>query len=102
MNRLERKLNSKKDFEKLLTERPEIKEQMYKQICDAYILGYKRASESPNTDSTEFDDTSTKSNYREILNNLSESSVGDVNDKVMIVDGLNMFIRCFGASSNSE
>ena len=43
--------------------------------------------------------TPTKSNYREIFNNLSESSVGDVNDKVMIVDGLNMFIRCFGASS---
>ena len=41
--------------------------------------------------------TPTKSNYREIFNNLSESSVGDVNDKVMIVDGLNMFIRCFGA-----
>ena len=46
-----------KDFEKLLTERPEIKEQMYNQICDAYILGYKEASESANTDSTEFDDT---------------------------------------------
>ena len=30
---------------------------MYKQICDAYILGYKEASESANTDTTEFDDT---------------------------------------------
>ena len=46
-----------KDFEKLLTNRPEIKEQMYNQICDAYILGYKEASEGANTDSTEFDDT---------------------------------------------
>ena len=32
-----------------------------------------------------------------MLKNLSKSSVGDVNDKVMIVDGLNLFIRCFGA-----
>ena len=46
-----------KDFEKLLTNRPEIKEQMYNQICDAYILGYKEASEGANPDSTEFDDT---------------------------------------------
>jgi len=46
-----------KDFEPLLDERPEVKEQMYKQICDAYILGYKEASESANTDTTEFDDT---------------------------------------------
>jgi DNA polymerase-1 len=36
-------------------------------------------------------------NYKEMLSNLSETSVGDVNDKVMIVDGLNMFIRVFGA-----
>ena len=28
-----------------------------------------------------------------MLKNLSKSSVGDVNDKVMIVDGLNLFIR---------
>jgi len=46
-----------KDFAPLLDERPEVKEQMYKQICDAYILGYKEASESANTDTTEFDDT---------------------------------------------
>ena len=36
-------------------------------------------------------------NYKEMLNNLSKSSAGDVNDKVLIVDGLNMFIRVFGA-----
>jgi len=36
-------------------------------------------------------------NYKEMLNNLSKSSTGNVNDKVMIVDGLNMFIRVFGA-----
>lgn len=36
-------------------------------------------------------------NYKEMLKNLSNTSVGDVNDKVMIVDGLNMFIRVFGA-----
>ena len=32
-----------------------------------------------------------------MVDNLSKTSHGDVNDKVMIVDGLNMFIRCFGA-----
>ena len=39
----------------------------------------------------------TKSNYKEMFNNLSETPTKDVNDKVMIVDGLNLFIRCFGA-----
>src|SRR6056300_499090 len=46
-----------KGFADILEERPEVKEQMYKQICDAYILGYKEASEAANTDTTEFDDT---------------------------------------------
>jgi DNA polymerase-1 len=32
-----------------------------------------------------------------MFNNLSETPTKDVNDKVMIVDGLNLFIRCFGA-----
>jgi len=38
-----------------------------------------------------------KSNYKDMINNLTSTSKSDVNDKVMIVDGLNMFIRCFGA-----
>mgnify|MGYP003148222731 FL=1 len=38
-----------------------------------------------------------KSNYKKMFENLSNTSNGDVNDKVMIVDGLNMFIRVFGA-----
>ena len=29
---------------------------MYKQICDAYILGYKEATENANTDTTKLDD----------------------------------------------
>ena len=29
---------------------------MYKQICDAYILGYKEASEAANTDTTKLDE----------------------------------------------
>jgi DNA polymerase I len=41
--------------------------------------------------------TQLKTNYKEMFNNLSNTSVGDVNDKVMIVDGLNLFIRVFGA-----
>ena len=39
----------------------------------------------------------TKSNYKEMFNKLSETPTKGVNDKVMIVDGLNLFIRCFGA-----
>jgi len=45
-----------KNFTKLLEDRPEVKEQMYNQICDAYILGYKEASEAANTDTTELDE----------------------------------------------
>jgi len=45
-----------KNFTKILEERPEVKEQMYKQICDAYILGYKEASEAANTDTTKLDE----------------------------------------------
>ena len=45
-----------KDFENLIDSRPEIKEQMYKQICDAYILGYKDAEKNANIDSTELDE----------------------------------------------
>lgn len=36
-------------------------------------------------------------NYKQMLNNLTNTSKSDVNDKVMIVDGLNLFIRVFGA-----
>ena len=32
-----------------------------------------------------------------MFNKLSETPTKGVNDKVMIVDGLNLFIRCFGA-----
>lgn len=45
-----------KGFTKILEERPEVKEQMYKQICDAYILGYKEATENANTDTTKLDE----------------------------------------------
>lgn len=45
-----------KGFTKILEDRPEVKEQMYKQICDAYILGYKEATENANTDTTKLDE----------------------------------------------
>ena len=45
-----------KGFTKILEDRPEVKEQMYKQICDAYILGYKAATAEANTDTTELDE----------------------------------------------
>jgi recombination protein RecA len=45
-----------KNFTKILEDRPEVKEQMYKQICTAYILGYKEASEAANTDTTKLDE----------------------------------------------
>ena len=44
-----------KDFNDLLDNRPEVKEQMYKQICNAYIMGYKDAVDNANIDSTELD-----------------------------------------------
>ena len=46
-----------KGFTKLLEERPEVKEQMYIQMCVAYILGYKEATENANTDTTQLNDT---------------------------------------------
>jgi DNA polymerase-1 len=36
-------------------------------------------------------------NYKRMLDNLSNIKKSNVNDRVMIVDGLNMFIRVFGA-----
>ena len=36
-------------------------------------------------------------NYKRMLESISQKSKSNVNDKVMIVDGLNMFIRVFGA-----
>ena len=38
-----------------------------------------------------------KGDYKKMFENLSKTELGDVNDKVMVVDGLNMFIRVFGA-----
>ena len=69
---------------------------MYKQICDPYILDTKRHPKVQiQIQQNLMKDT--KSNYREMFNNLSNTPKRNVNDKVMIVDGLNLFIRCFGA-----
>ena len=48
-----------KNFEDLLMERPELKESIYNQICDAYIMSYKESSAGSNIDNievTDFDD----------------------------------------------
>jgi len=48
-----------KNFEDILIERPEIKESIYNQICDAYIMSYKESSAGSNIDNievTDFDD----------------------------------------------
>lgn len=48
-----------KNFEELLEERPELKDSIYNQICDAYIMSYKQSSEESNIDNvelTDFDD----------------------------------------------
>ena len=45
-----------KDFAEILDTRPEIKEVMYNDICDAYILSYKEAGENANIDNTEIDE----------------------------------------------
>jgi len=48
-----------KNFEELLAEQPELKESIYKEICDAYIMSYKESSAGSNIDNievTDFDD----------------------------------------------
>ena len=48
-----------KNFEELLAERPELKESLYQQICDAYIMSYKTTVAAANIDNVEltnFDD----------------------------------------------
>jgi len=42
-----------KQFEGLLDERPELKELMYKDICEAYILSYKDRDNNPTVEPTE-------------------------------------------------
>jgi len=45
-----------KNFEDLLSERSELKESIYNQICDAYIMSYKKSSEESNIDNIEVAD----------------------------------------------
>ena len=45
-----------KNFEELLEERPEMKESIYNQICDAYIMSYKQSSAAANIDNVEVAD----------------------------------------------
>ena len=45
-----------KNFEDILIERPEIKESIYNQICDAYIMSYKQSSAEANIDNIEVAD----------------------------------------------
>lgn len=48
-----------KNFEETLTNDPELKEMIYQQICDTYIMSYKEAGEEANIDNievTDFDD----------------------------------------------
>lgn len=45
-----------KNFEDLLMERPEMKESIYNQICDAYIMSYKQSSAEANIDNVEVAD----------------------------------------------
>jgi len=48
-----------KNFEDLLEERPELKESIYNEICETYIMSYKQSSAESNIDNievTDFDD----------------------------------------------
>ena len=45
-----------KNFEDILMERPEVKESIYQQICDAYIMSYKQSSAESNIDNIEVAD----------------------------------------------
>jgi hypothetical protein len=45
-----------KNFPELLQTRADIKEKIYNEICDSYILSYKEASDEANTDNIELSD----------------------------------------------
>lgn len=45
-----------KNFEDLIISRPELKESIYNQICDAYIMSYKQSSQEANIDNIEVTD----------------------------------------------
>ena len=48
-----------KNWEDILEERPELKESIYNEICNSYIMAYKQSSEEANIDNvevTDFDD----------------------------------------------
>ena len=45
-----------KNFEDLLSEREELKDVIYNEICDAYIMSYKTSSEESNIDNVQLED----------------------------------------------
>ena len=45
-----------KNFEDLLSERQELKDVIYNEICDAYIMSYKTSSEESNIDNVQLED----------------------------------------------
>ena len=45
-----------KNFEDLLAERQELKDVIYNEICDAYIMSYKTSSEESNIDNVQLED----------------------------------------------
>ena len=45
-----------KNFEDLLEERQELKDVIYNEICDAYIMSYKTSSEESNIDNVQLED----------------------------------------------
>ena len=45
-----------KNFEDLLSERHELKDVIYNEICDAYIMSYKTSSEESNIDNVQLED----------------------------------------------
>ena len=45
-----------KNFEDLLQDRPELKETIYKEICNSYIMAYKESSKESNIDNIELED----------------------------------------------
>ena len=45
-----------KNWEDILEERPELKESIYNEICNSYIMAYKQSSEEANIDNVEVTD----------------------------------------------
>ena len=89
-----------KDWEELIASNDELKDYVYGIICDKVILQYK---DKLGIDDVEFTDEVLVINKRhlsifeEIKKSGGKVDSGEPNDSVLLIDGLNTFIRVFTA-----